>query len=90
MFNSVNAHCSNCNTQIGIYDNEWIRLTSSYVIPKAKGTQFGIDVADKSQTVTGKSHELVEGCVLSEAHCQHCSKSLGHYCRDAPGKQQLM
>ncbi len=89
-YKTVNLYCNTCDSQIGIYENEWIRPTTSYVIPKEKGTNFAINVAEKSQTADGKNIGALSGCALSEASCANCSKGLGQYCRTAPGKEHLV
>jgi hypothetical protein len=82
--------CTVCDSQIGTYENEWIRLTSSYIIPKVNGTKFGIIVADEHRTVDGKEATALHGCDLSEASCSKCSKAIGHFCRNAPSKPYLV
>jgi hypothetical protein len=82
--------CTGCDSQIGTYENEWIRLTSSYIISKVAGTKFGINVADEHRTVDGKEAIALHGCDLSEASCSKCSKAIGHFCRNAPGKPHLV
>ena len=86
----ADLHCSGCDSQIGTYDNEWIQLTASYVIPKVGGTKFGINVAEAHRTVDGKEATALFGCDLSEASCSNCSRAIGHLCRNAPGKPQLV
>jgi hypothetical protein len=82
--------CNACDSHIGTYENQWIRLTSSYIIPKVNGTKFGINVADEHRTVDGKEAVALYGCDLSEASCSKCTKTIGHFCRNAPGKQHLV
>lgn len=90
MVDLVDLFCTACDAHIGTYENEWIRLTGSYVIPKVNGTKFGLLVADEHRTVDGKEATALHGCDLSEASCSKCSKAVGHLCRNAPGKPHLV
>lgn len=81
----VNLYCVSCESQIGIFDNEWIRLTASYARSKEKGIHFATDVGNKTQTVpSGPAQRAAEGCVMSEVFCQKCHNTVGQYCRSAP------
>jgi hypothetical protein len=86
----VDIFCTPCGSHIGTYENEWIRLTSSYAIAKANGTKFGINVAEEHRTVNGKEATALHGCELSEASCSKCLKVIGYFCRNAPGKPHLV
>ena len=90
---NVNLYCSHCDSQIGIFDNEWIRLTSSYARARDSGTHFGIETGKKIKTVPqGQAQKAAEGCGMSEVFCIKCSSLIAQYCRAAPAgeKQQLM
>ncbi|KIX01479.1 uncharacterized protein Z518_09205 [Rhinocladiella mackenziei CBS 650.93] len=79
---TVYLHCSQCNSQIGIFENEWTRLTSSYVLSVHPGTHFGTEVAHKTKVVPeGVSQRAVEGCTLAEVFCKKCSAAVGQYCK---------
>ncbi|KIY03567.1 uncharacterized protein Z520_00258 [Fonsecaea multimorphosa CBS 102226] len=86
----VNLHCLQCDSQIGIFDNEWTRLTSSYVRPVHPGTHFGTEVAtNKTQVVPeGVTQRSLEGCSLAEVFCTKCSAAVGQYCKAAPAAAQ--
>ena len=85
----VNVYCSTCEFQVGIYENDWIRLTSTYAIAQSKGTYFATNVSDNRVTVQrGEAHKPAEGCVLSEAICANCSKVIGQLCRDAMDREK--
>jgi len=90
---NVNLYCGQCESQIGIFDNEWIRLTSSYVRSKDDGTHFGTEIGRKTQVVpVGVSQRALEGCVMAEVFCKTCSAVVGQYCQKAPdaAKQHLV
>ncbi|KIW97604.1 uncharacterized protein Z519_01188 [Cladophialophora bantiana CBS 173.52] len=82
----VNLHCLQCDNQIGIFDNEWIRLTSSYVRPVHPGTHLGTEIAtSKTQVVPeGVTQRALEGCTLAEVFCTRCSAVVGQYCKAVP------
>lgn len=85
----VNLHCTQCDSQIGIFDNEWTRLTSSYVRPAHPGTHFGTEIANKTQVVPdGVAQRALEGCTLAEVFCTKCSAAVGQYCKAAPAPEQ--
>lgn len=86
---TVNLYCSQCDTQIGIFQNEWARLTSSYAHPAHPGTHFGTEVGYKTQVVPdGVLQRGVQGCTLAEVFCKKCSAVLGQYCKAAPTAEQ--
>lgn len=86
---NVNLFCSQCDTQIGVFVNEWIRLTSSYVYPAHQGKHFGTEIGNKTQVVPdGVFQKAVQGCTLAEVFCKKCSAALGQYCKAAPTPQQ--
>ena len=90
---NVNLYCLNCDSQIGIFDNEWIRLTSTYARPRGKGTHFGTEAGKKVKVVPqGQAQKAAEGCEMSEVFCVRCSSLVGQYCRTAPdtGKRHLV
>lgn len=90
---SVNLYCAQCQAQIGIFDNEWIRLTSSYARSREKGTHFGTEVGQRTQIVPGgPSPRSAEGCEMAEVFCRKCSNMVGQYCKKAPdaSKQPLV
>ena len=86
----VNLHCSQCDSQIGIFDNEWTRLSSSYVHSVHPGAHFGTEVAmNKTQTVPeGTAQSKLEGCTLAEVFCTKCSGVVGQYCKAIPGPER--
>ncbi|OAP63254.1 hypothetical protein AYL99_02481 [Fonsecaea erecta] len=86
----VNLHCLQCDSQIGIFANEWIRLTSSFVHPAHPGTHFGTEIAtNKTQVVPeGVVQQALEGCTLAEVFCTKCSAAVGHYCKAIPTAAQ--
>lgn len=87
---AVNLHCLQCDAQIGAFDNnEWIRLTSSYVRSARPGTHLATEVAKRTQVVPdGVPHRAVEGCTLAEVFCMNCSATVGQYCISAPTPAQ--
>ena len=83
----VNLHCLQCGAQIGIFDNEWSRLSASYVRSIHPGSHFGTEIAlNKTQTVPeGTAQRSLEGCTLAEVFCTKCSGVVGQYCKAIPG-----
>ena len=84
---NVNRYCGQCDSQIGIFDNEWIRLTAKYARSKDKGTNFGTEVGHETKKVPdGVAEHLrfAAGCELAEVFCNKCSLVIGQYCRAAP------
>src|SRR5271170_3657074 len=85
----VNLYCVQCESQIGIFENEWIRLTASYARSKEKGMHFGTDVGNRTQIVpSGVTQRAAEGCSMSEIFCKKCSNTVGQFCRSAPDKEK--
>ena len=85
----VNLYCTSCESQIGIFENEWIRLTTSYAWPKQKGTHFGTEIGNKTQTVPPNSvQNVAEGCEMADVFCCSCHATVGRYCKAAPSKEQ--
>jgi hypothetical protein len=86
----VNLHCSQCDSQIGIFDNEWTRFTTSYVRAVHPGAHFGTEVAlNKTQVVPeGTTQRSLEGCTLAEVFCTKCSAVVGQYCKAIPGPER--
>jgi hypothetical protein len=90
---NVNLYCSHCESQIGIFDNEWIRLTSTYARAREKGTHFGIETGKKIKIVPeGQVQKAAEGCGMCEVFCTKCSSLIGQFCKTAPDadKQHLV
>ncbi|EXJ78025.1 hypothetical protein A1O3_09185 [Capronia epimyces CBS 606.96] len=86
---NVNLNCARCNNPVGVFDNEWIRLTSSYVRPAQPGTHFGTEVARRTQVVPdGATQPALQGCTLSEVSCKKCSTPVGQFCKAAPTREQ--
>ncbi|KAK5211868.1 hypothetical protein LTR07_001715 [Exophiala xenobiotica] len=86
---NVNLFCSQCDTQVGVFANEWTRLTSSYVYPAHQGKHFGTEIGNKTQVVPeGALQRAVQGCTLAEVFCKKCSAALGQYCKAAPTPEQ--
>ncbi|KAJ9615810.1 hypothetical protein H2200_001887 [Cladophialophora chaetospira] len=86
----VNLHCLQCDAQIGTFDNEWSRLTSSYVRPIHPGRHFGTEIAlNKTQTVPeGTTQRDLQGCTLAEVFCTKCSGVVGQYCKAIPAPER--
>lgn len=85
----VNLYCAQCDAQIGIFENEWIRLTSSYARSKERGTHFGTEVGQRTQVVpSGPTQRSAEGCVMAEVFCRKCSNMVGQYCKSAPDAEK--
>ena len=85
----VNLYCTSCEAQIGIFENEWIRLTTSYAWPKQKGTHFGTEIGNKTQIVPpGGVRDAAEGCEMADVFCCSCHATVGRYCKTAPSKEQ--
>ncbi|KIV77187.1 hypothetical protein PV11_09009 [Exophiala sideris] len=86
---NVNLFCTQCDTQIGVFANEWTRLTSTYVYAAHVGKHFGTEVANKTQVVpNGVLQKAVEGCTTAEVFCKNCSAGVGQYCKAAPTAEQ--
>ena len=88
-----NLYCAECDSQIGIFENEWTHLTSSYARAQEKGTHFGTEVGVRTQIVpAGSVQHVAEGCEMSEVFCTKCSTVVAQYCRNAPdaSKQHLV
>ncbi|KAI1622654.1 hypothetical protein EDD37DRAFT_635551 [Exophiala viscosa] len=86
---NVNLFCTQCDIQIGVFTNEWTRLTSTYVYATHVGKHFGTEVANKTQVVpNGVLQKAVEGCTTAEVFCKNCSAGVGQYCKAAPTAEQ--
>ncbi|KAJ9660801.1 hypothetical protein H2198_002340 [Neophaeococcomyces mojaviensis] len=88
-----NLYCTECDSQIGIFENEWTHLTSSYARSQEKGTHFGTEIGVRTQVVpAGSAQKGAEGCEMSEVFCTKCSTVVAQYCRNAPdsSKQHLV
>ncbi|KAK5940536.1 hypothetical protein PMZ80_006952 [Knufia obscura] len=82
---NTNLYCAQCDSQIGIFENEWENLTSSYAKPKEKGISFGLEVGEKTQIVpNGSAQKAAEGCTMAEVFCKKCSTMVAQYCKSAP------
>lgn len=90
--NKVNAYCNACQSQIGVFTNEWVRLTSAYARPKDKGASFDTRTGDTTRVVPdGVAHKMAAGCEMAELFCESCSTIVGQYCKSAPkGKREHM
>jgi hypothetical protein len=88
---SVNLHCTQCDNQVGIFENEFTRLTASYVRAVHPGAHFGTDVnLNKAQTVPeGTTQAALQGCVLAEVTCNTCAATVGQYIKDVPSQEQM-
>ena len=86
----VNLYCLTCEAQIGIFDNEWIRLTSSYARSKEDGLHFGTDLGNKAQVVpSGVAQKAAAGCTMVEVFCNTCHNIVGQNCKKAPTKDKV-
>lgn len=81
----VNLYCKDCNSQLGIFNNEWIHLTPSYAAPKEKGKNFGTRIGDSTKKVPdGGVHKMAAGCEMAEIFCESCNMHIGQHCEEAP------
>jgi len=81
----TNLYCAQCDSQIGIFENEWEHLTPLYARPKEKGTTFDLVVGEKTQAVpTGSRQKAAEGCMMAEVSCKKCSTTVAQCCKSAP------
>ncbi|KAK5092119.1 Transcription intermediary factor 1-alpha [Exophiala xenobiotica] len=82
---NTNLYCAQCDSQIGIAQNEWEHLTSSYARPKENGITFGLGVGEKTQAVPmGSAQKAAEGCMMAEVSCKTCSTTVAQCCKSAP------
>ena len=89
----VHLCCEQCNSQIGTFENEWIRLTSSYARAKSNGRHIGTEIGNRIRDVpAGVTQKAAEGCGMAEVFCRECSNRVGQYCKSAPtpDKQSLV
>ncbi|RMZ86512.1 hypothetical protein DV736_g6260, partial [Chaetothyriales sp. CBS 134916] len=85
----VRLICAQCDTRLGTFENEWIRLTSSYARPKQPGRHFMTEIGNRVQQVpTGASQKAAEGCGMAEVFCKVCSCLVGQYCKTAPNQEK--
>ncbi|KEF54321.1 uncharacterized protein A1O9_09487 [Exophiala aquamarina CBS 119918] len=85
----VNLYCSQCDNHLGIFENEWARLTSSYMRPTLPGQHFASEIAQKTQIVpNGVVGQAAEGCTMAEVFCKKCSVAVAQYCKAAPRPDQ--
>jgi hypothetical protein len=81
----VNIYCTHCHAQIGICNNDWVRLTGSYARPRDKGIEFATRVGENVRVVPEAAvHKLAAGCHMADVQCESCNTSIGQYCKDAP------
>ncbi|EXJ88656.1 hypothetical protein A1O1_05587 [Capronia coronata CBS 617.96] len=81
--------CAQCENHLGIYENNWIRVTSSYARPGRPGTLLGIKIGRKTQVVPeGASQRDLQGCTLAQLSCKKCSTVVGQYCKAAATPEQ--
>lgn len=86
---TVNLFCSQCDNQLGIFENEWTRLTTSYMRPALPGQHFASEIAQKTQVVpNGGAGQAAEGCTMAEVFCKKCSVAIAQYCKAAPRPEQ--
>ncbi|KAK5072633.1 hypothetical protein LTR64_004892 [Lithohypha guttulata] len=82
---NVNLYCASCDTQIGIFENDWLHLTDSYAYAQKEGTSFSTKAGRETKVVPhGSSQQAAEGCHMAELSCNQCSVMVGQYCRSAP------
>jgi hypothetical protein len=88
---SVHLHCTQCDNQVGIFENEFTRLTASYVRAVHPGAHFGTNVNHKkAQTVPGGTTQAaLQGCVLAEVTCNNCAATVGQYIKEVPSEEQM-
>lgn len=79
----ANLYCLQCESHLGVFENEWIRLTSSYARPKEAGTNFATDISTKTQIVPS-GQRIAEGCSMADVSCKKCAITVGQYCKSAP------
>ncbi|RMZ84607.1 hypothetical protein DV737_g1095, partial [Chaetothyriales sp. CBS 132003] len=85
----VRLMCAQCDTRLGTFENEWIRLTSSYARPKQRGRHTMTEIGNRVQQVpTGVSQKAAEGCGMAEVFCRVCSCLVGQYCKTAPNREK--
>jgi RNase P subunit RPR2 len=90
---TVNLHCNQCNNHLGSFENEWIRLTTSYVRCAQPGTHLGTEVGNKTQVVpNGVAQQAAEGCTMADVFCKNCSTTVAQYCKatSTPEQSKLM
>lgn len=84
-----NLYCTSCDSQIGVFENEWTHFTTSYAKSQEKGTHLGTEIGVKTQVVpVGSAQKDAEGCEMSEVYCTKCSSVVAQYCRTAPEPSQ--
>ena len=89
----VHLACHQCSTQLGIFENEWIRLTSSYARARNSGRHVNTEIGNRIQHVpAGVTQKAIEGCGMAEIFCKQCSNLVGQYCKSAPeaSKQNMV
>ncbi|RVX73506.1 hypothetical protein B0A52_02394 [Exophiala mesophila] len=86
---SVDLYCTQCSSHLGIFENEWTRLTAGYMRPARPGQHFGTEVGQKTQIVPeGSSQQAARGCTMAEVFCKKCSATVARYCTAAPHVDQ--
>jgi hypothetical protein len=67
----INLYCKECDSQVGIFTNEWVHLTPSYGGPKEKGKTFGTRIGQSTKKVPdGAAHKMAAGCEMAEIFCE--------------------
>lgn len=85
----VNLYCKECNSQVGIFVNEWVHLTPSYASPKEKGKTFGTRIGETTKKVPdGVAHKMAAGCEMAEVFCESCNMHIGQHCERAPDSKK--
>ncbi|KAL2444705.1 hypothetical protein ABEF95_017164 [Exophiala dermatitidis] len=85
----IGLHCAQCDNELGLSNNEWVRLTKSYVLAATPGTHSGTEVGHKTQVVpNGALHQTVQGCTVVEVVCTSCLAPVGQFCRAVPTTEQ--
>lgn len=86
---TVNLFCTRCDSQLGVFENEWTRLTASYMRPARPGQHCATEIAQKTQVVpSGVAQAAAEGCTMAEVFCKKCSTVVAQYCKAAPKPEQ--
>ncbi|KAK5056700.1 hypothetical protein LTR84_012232 [Exophiala bonariae] len=86
---TVNLFCTHCDSQLGVFENEWTRLTSSYMRPARVGQHRATEIGQKTQVVpNGAVQQAAEGCTMAEVFCKKCSTPVAQYCKAAPKPEQ--
>ncbi|KAL2406788.1 hypothetical protein ABEF93_008559 [Exophiala dermatitidis] len=85
----IGLHCAQCDNELGLFNNEWVRLTKSYVLAAKPGTHSGTEVGQKTQVVpNGALQQTVQGCTVVEVVCISCLATVGQFCKAVPTTEQ--